>query len=1705
MLILEVLKLWAEQHAETIALTAPDYPSLSYADLYGHLQRLTAQLTVFGLGPDDRIVVVLPNGPAMALSLLATMSVAACAPLNPDYREREFDFYLSDLDAKVLIVPEGSNLPAAQIAHQREIPVLTMSEGFTLASAGVELRTAVDNHVVTGEQAAQAVALLLHTSGTTSRPKLVPLTHVNLLTSAKNIAHALQLTPTDRCLNMMPLFHIHGIVAALLAPLVSGGSVVCPSGFYAPEFFAWLQAFRPTWYTAVPTMHQAILARAQAHPASIRDCRLRFIRSSSAALPTRVLAELEQTFHVPVIEAYGMTEAAHQMASNPLPPAQRKPGSVGRAAGPEVAIMDDVGNLLPEGTTGEVVIRGTNVTSGYLGSADINAAAFTQGWFRTGDQGYLDADRYLFLTGRLKELINRGGEKITPREVDEVLLQHPAVSQAVTFAVPHPTLGEEVTAAVVLHEHATATSTALREFAATKLAPFKVPSQIVIRDEIPKGPTGKVQRLGLAEKLGLTASPTAQSSPPVPFAPPTTPLEMQIATIWAAILRVERIGRHDNFFDLGGDSVLAAQIISRLRSQLHAEVSLLTFMEHPTVSDLAQSLQATRRTDSSPQSPLCPIARARPLPLSFAQQTIWFEEQRTPGTSQYNRPVALRLDGPLDAPALERSIKEVVQRHEILRTTYHLIEGEPRQVIASQSAIPLTVMDLRSFPSHEREARARQLSVAEAHRLFDLGRGPVLRATVFRVDESSHILLVVLHHIASDGWSNGIFLHELAAFYSAAVTRTQVSLPPIAVQYADFAQWEQRQSPQHIISHLSFWQERLTGDLPILTLPVDFHRQQSSDQPHGATERLQLSTTLTAQLKHLSRQHNATLFMTLLTTLQVLLHRLSGQEDILIGTPVAGRSHEDVEPLIGTFMNMLIFRADVSGNSSFTTLLSKVRERTLQALAHQDMPLITLTRQLHFQRSGRTQAPYQVIFNFRNLPLHAVTFIGLEVNSFEFDDGTAQLDLTLEIIESAGSLTCIFKYDTDLFAPATIRRWAKHFETLLQSIVTQPNEPIGLLSILTAQEHDQLIIHWNETERSYPHDYCVHQLFEAKVIQTPDAIAVVFEGQQLTYRELNARANQLAHRLRVLGVGPEVLVGIYLERSLDLMVALVGVLKAGGAYVPLDPAYPQDRLAFMLQDAQVPVLLTQAVLLADLPQSQSQVVCLDRDWASIVHERDTPLVTAATAANVAYMIYTSGSTGKPKGVLIQHRGVVNHSLAMARHFMLGPQDRVAQCASLSFDIAVEEIFPTWLSGAAVILRPPGFFSPGTEFLRWVAAEGITELNLPTAFWHEWVSELERSHESLPPALRLVVVGGEKAAAQAVARWRRIAGDRVRWVNTYGPTETTVTTTLYEPLAPPTSAAEGESTEIPIGRPIANVQVYVLDRYLQPVPIGVRGELYIGGVGLGRGYHNRDQLTAEKFIRDPFSSDPHARLYKTGDLARYLPDGNIEFLGRTDHQVKIRGYRIELAEIESVLSQHPVIRDVVVLEDSSGDATTSSSTDKRLVAYVVAPPDTSTNELRSFLKQKLPEFMVPSAFMCLDSLPLTPSGKVDRRALPIPDQRRSKLGETYVGPRGPLEETVARIWAEALKLEKVGVHDNFFEIGGHSLLIVRVQRRLCEALGKDVSIVELFKHPTISSLVSFLSEGKVAQLQVEDIEQRARWRRATLVRRQRIPNDDRENT
>jgi aspartate racemase len=1041
------------------------------------------------------------------------------------------------------------------------------------------------------------------------------------------------------------------------------------------------------------------------------------------------------------------------------------------------------------------------------------------------------------------------------------------------------------------------------------------------------------------------------------------------------------------------------------------------------------------------------------VPLSFGQQQLWLLAQLIAHSPVYNESVTVRLPGVLDVAALEQSFNELIQRHEAWRTSFSLVDGQPVQVIHPTLTCRLPVVDLRHLTEAERESEALRLATEEALRPFDLTQVPLLRATLFRLHDEDHRLFIALHHIIFDGFTvYRVFLPELRALYEAYTGGQPSTLSPLPIQYSDYATWQRNWlQGEKITGQLSYWKRQLTGAPSTLELPTD-HPRPAVPAYRGSIQSFALSGSFTAELKAFSRQEGCSLYVTMLAAFSILLFRYTSQEDLLIGTATAGRNQPELQGLLGIFINTLVMRSDLSGNPSIRELLTRLREMTIDAQAHQDVPFEYVVKELQPERGAGQNPLFQVLLMLE--PPIPVLPSGWSLTHMDVNTRTSKFDLSLILEDREEGLLGRFEYDTDLFDDSTIARMVGHWQTLLKSIIQDTTRHISDLPLLTGNEQKQLLEDWNATQTPYPLEKCVHQLFEDQAQRRPEAVALIYENQAMTYRELNERANQLAHRLKRLGVVTEQCVGLYMDRSLEMVVGLLGILKAGGAYVPLDPSYPRQRLAFMLQDTRAMVLLTQPALLDTLPMPGLEVVSLDPSWKAIDQEPVENPLSETRTTNLAYVMYTSGSTGTPKGVEIQHSSI-NRLVFGVDFARLDEARTILHMAPISFDASTFEVWGSLLHGARCVLYPERIPTP-KNIGALIRKHHVTTLWLTASLFNAVIDD---APEELL-GIEQLLTGGETLSVTHIRRAiRMLPGTEL--INGYGPTEGTTFTCCYS--IPCDSSKNSRS--IPIGRPIGNTQVYILDKYLKPVPVGIPGELHIGGAGLARGYLNQPELTQEKFISHPLSEQPGARLYKTGDLVRYLTDGTIEFLGRLDQQVKIRGYRVEPGEIEMVIGQHRAVLEALVLvhQNKRGE--------KSLVAYVVPVQErgVTIEDLRQFLKERLPEYMIPSYFILMDALPLTANGKLDRAALPVPEHSRNASGENFVAAKLIIHHQLVNIWEDLLNVRPIGIRDNFFYLGGHSLLAARLVYRIEQTFGKKVSLSTLFARPTIEKLAQYLQQ------------------------------------
>jgi amino acid adenylation domain-containing protein len=1328
--------------------------------------------------------------------------------------------------------------------------------------------------------------------------------------------------------------------------------------------------------------------------------------------------------------------------------------NIGRAiANVRTYVLDARGEPVPIGVAGELWIAGVQVARGDVNRPEETAGPFdADPWvpgerrYRTGDLVRCRADGRLEHIGRLDAQVKIRGYRVELREIETAVESHPAIAAAIVQAPATGSAAQKLVAYLVARaSQAPPTMEDLRLFLLTRLPAHMVPSDFILLDQLPVTLSGKVDRRALAAAAGTALERGTLVTPP------RTGLEETLAGIWAEMLERSNVGIHDNFFELGGHSLLATQVISRIQQIFQVDLAVRDLFEAPTVAGLAERV-AARVGDGRSEAPawaIEPRQRPGPAPLSFSQERMWFLHQLAPESAAYNVPAAIRVRGPLNVDALVASLGEIVRRHEILRTVFPVVNGRPVQV-ATDHRLDLPIVDLQMLPIGTREARARELCHEEGRRPFDLERGPVLRALLLRLDRKDHVILLTLHHITCDQWSFRVLARELISLYEAHCANHPSSLRSLPIQFGDFAAWQRRWLAGPVLeAQLAYWRRQLAGTLPALELPADRTRPATPSY-EGGWETRRLESGLMAAVEMLGRQERASVFMTLMAAFTALLARYSGQDDIIVGVPIANRNHIASEGLIGDLVNTLPIRTDLSGDPTFRMHLRSVRSTLLGAYAHQDMPFDRLVLEIQPTRYTSHSPLVRVLMNLLNVPMPRQRETDLVAwEPFKFDRGAAQFDLTLTVEWDPEGWVNL-EYSSDLFDRATAARIINQFEVILRGALANPDCRLSEIPLLTQGDREQFLVAWNRTAVPGATDTSIHELFEAQVDRTPDAVAVTDRHGSLTYRELDGRANRLAHYLLALGVGSETSVGICLERSRVTFVALLAVLKAGGAFVPLDPSYPTERLAFMLADSGARVLVTERQQVPDALPAGMHVVLLDADRGEIARQSEARPARTAGGDRLAYVIYTSGSTGAPKGVLGLHRGAVNRFRWMWRTYPFLGGEMCCQKTSASFVDSIWETFGPLLQGVPIAVIPDEVVREPAWLIRTLAERHVTRIVLVPSLLRAMIEAEPRLGAHLPH-LRLWVSSGE-ALGRGLARRFREAVPYGILLNLYGSSEAAADSAFHE-----VEDVDALDT-VPIGRPIDNTEIYILDRSRQPVPIGVPGELYVGGDGLARGYLNQPELTAEKFVPNPFSGLPAARMFHTGDRARYRSDGTIEYLGRFDSQVKVRGFRIEIGEVQFALAAHPGVANAVVVaqEDANGGS--------RLIGYVVVKNGTQPADILEFVRRRLPGHMVPSALVSMDALPLTPNGKVDRLALLAPGNVRRDAAEP---PRTATEATLSAIWADLLGVPELGVHDNFFEFGGHSLLAAQLVARIEEVFRTALPLRSLFEAPTVARMAALI--------------------------------------
>ncbi len=1628
---------------------------MTYAELNASANQIAHGLQHMGIGHGSLVGLCVDRSIEMVAGLLGVLKAgAAYVPLDPENSPARLTFEVSHAGIAVVLTQEKwrSRLPAGTSTRCLDFQAWTFGE---------EPSTNSDRAVHPME-----LAYVIYTSGSTGVPKGVAITHLGVLNYTDFICRALRAEADLHFATVSTLGADLGNTV-MFASLASGGCLHVIGYDTATDgrLFGNYCAKHPIdVLKIVPAHFQTLIATSE----GIEVLPRRLLVLGGDVLSHKLAEQVAASSRCRVLNHYGPTETTIGCLTFPFKPhhdAARLSATVpiGRPIDNTAAyILDERLDPVPIGVPGELYLGGAGLARGYLGRPDLTAQRFVphpltsvrgDRLYKTGDLARALPDGTIEFLGRTDFQIKLRGYRIELGEIETCLAEHPGIQQAIVTAHVNGA-GEKYLTAYIVSRDAIDEPAGWREFLKERLPDYMIPAALICLPALPLNQNGKIDRAMLPDPEAYLASNRR-------YVAPRNPTEEMLTGIWTTILKRDRIGVHDNFFDLGGHSLLATQVMARVRSVFRVELPLRTLFEATTVAQLAEAIESARLLIGDSAVPtISRVGRDGPIPLSFAQQRLWVLTQLEPDGASYNIPIALRLSGTLDIEALESSLNELVRRHEVLRTTVSQSDGQPVQVVSPPSTMTIPVIPLEHVSGSEQDAVLLRLAKAEAQRPFELAYGPLLRVTLLKLDTEEHVLLLTMHHIVSDAWSSHILVQEMTESYSAQIQGRSASLPELPVQYADFSVWQRQWlSGARMDRQLEYWKEQLAGALEPLNLPMD-HPRPRVQTSHGASRTLALSNELSSAMTELSRREGVTVFMALLAGFYVLLFKYTGRPNLVVGSPIANRTRSEIEGLIGFFVNTLALRTDLSGSQTVHELLSLVRQVCLGAYTHQDVPFEKLVEVLQPMRDVSYSPIFQVMFELQNAPASELAVPGLRIAAVDVEPLTAKFDLTLTLCETENGLTASMEYNTDLFSDARVMRILRHYELILHDMAAHPDATIDALRLLTDEEERRLLTDWNAGPFLPVPDRSFAQLFDAQASATPDNVAAVWLDRHLTYRELNRRANQVAHALLLNGVKPETAVALLGDRNLDFLAMLLGIFKAGGIYLPLDPGHPNHRLAHMLGESRACVLLTtethrqRATMLTEgLAEKTHPSILTMEGMQSSVKQASNPN-TPWCAAEAAYVIYTSGSTGMPKGAIVEHRGMLNHLWGKVTTLRLTAADMIAQTASQGFDISVWQFLAPLLCGGQVCIVPDDIAHDPARLLRHVDSVGVTVLETVPALLQGMLDVADDAADREPALtrLRMVLPTGEALPGQLCRRWFA-RYPAIPLVNAYGPAECADDVALHQISQSP----DEQVLSMPIGRPVPNLELYVLSPSLEPVPVGVAGELCVAGVGVGRGYMRDPAKTAEMFVPHPFSKEPGARLYRTGDMGEYLPNGVIQFLGRMDHQVKIRGGRIELGEIESQLLAHPDVHEAVVVtrEDAEGD--------KRLVGYVAGR--VSGDALREFLRERLPGYMVPYVVV-LESLPRNANGKVDRRSLPEPAGRDPQ--RTFVAPRTEMEAMMVREWADVLGLPSLGIHDNFFDLGGHSLTAVQVVSRIQRTIGHPIALLDLFQAPTVAGLTQRIS-------------------------------------
>ncbi len=1621
----------AEEYPESIAMTF-NGKALTYSELNAKANKLSHYLINLGTNAEDIVGICIGKSFEMVIASIAVLKVgAAFVPLDPSYPEERLNYIIKDARVKLLITNANND----ELFHDRTIPIVNIDK----------TKSEIEHYGIENPNSdvePNNLAYIIYTSGSTGKPKGVMLQHEGFCNLIQRM-HEDFIVKKNSSVLQFASYSFDASIAEIFMPLLIGAtlSIIDKELAISPGLLIDFMNQNKVTHATLPPSVLSLVDETKIDGGktfiSVGD-------SCSWSIAERFIDKVR------LLNGYGPTEASVGTSWDVVKLEDKNSSltaPIGKPIGnSKIYLLNKELTSVPIGGVGEIFIGGLGLARGYFNRPDLTAEKFLPDPFslvkgarmyRTGDTARYLNDGTIEFIGRVDFQVKIRGFRIELGEIEAQLNSLGPVKSSIVVA-SKDNLGNEKLIGYIISDDKKVDAEEIKNLLRNNLPEYMIPYTIVHLNEFPLTPNGKVDRKTLPKPDDLAVSEFDES--------PNNANEEIIANIWKDILKLKNIGINQNIFEIGGHSLLATQVISRLNESFNIQFPIKYIFEYPTISSLAKEIEKYKLSDKVNLQPIVKVSREQKLPLSFSQKRLWFLNELKPNDPSYNITSAFKLIGSLNTDALFNSINQIVNKHEVLRTVFLDDHGQPYQKILDEIKLEIKQKDFSNLSESEAEINTKNIAINEARSTFNLSTGPLLKVSLFKISDTKHILILTIHHIIADGWSIPILIKDIAEFYNQKVKDIDVKSNELPIQFADYAVWQQSYLESEVYkTQLQYWKNQLIGIPPLLELPLDKQRP-SIQTSNGNRISFTIEPELVSALNRISQKEGVTLYMTMLSSFQLLLAKYSNQNDIVIGTPIAGRNKKDIENLVGFFVNNLVIRTKFDGQLTFRKLLKQIRKTALDAYSNQDLPFEKLVEELQPSRDMSHAPIFQVMFVFQNIPFDSVGISDIKLEPIEIETGTTTFDLSLTLSQGKDEINGVFEFNTDLFYETTIEKLIQHYKLLLTKLIKNFKIKVDKIELVTEEEKSKLLNEYNKTEVLFDDKITVHNTFENLVNQNPDNIALCFFdplnniNEKLTYSHLDKRANKLARFLLSKGIALEDKVAICLDRSFDLTISVLAVMKAGGTFLPIDPYYPNDRIKYMIDDSAAKFILTTKDLLPKIDNNNKNLVVLDE--INLENLSEDSLKLDIYSDNLAYIIYTSGSTGRPKGTMLAHKGLINLANMQRKAFDITAKSKVMQFSSLSFDASVWETVMALLNGATLQLTTKDVVSSGEELSNLIESEKVTTITLPP-------SVLSVLKQKELPELKTIITAGEAVSNELVHKW----GSNRKFFNAYGPTETTVCASMY--LCNEKTYPKGP----PIGKPIDNFRLYVLDRNLNLVPEGIPGELCIGGAGLARGYLNKPDFTSDKFIPDPFSGIKGARIYKTGDLVRYLPDGNIEFLGRIDQQVKVRGFRIELGEIDAQIRKIDDVFDTtVVVRESAGEA-------KQIVAYLVLTDNSEFDiqKYRSILGNVLPDYMIPSAFVKLNKIPLTPNGKVDKAALPVPQISSMDLGVEYIEPRDDTEIKLVEIAKKLLSADKIGVLDNFFMLGGHSLLATQFISHIREEFSLELPLRQIFETPTIEGI------------------------------------------